>query len=219
MLTKDVEIIEYSRRVDFFNSLTHAIGAVLSAAGLVLMLIYSKDLRHTVAGLIYGFSLTAVYAVSAVYHGLKCGEAKRLARLIDHSTVPLLIAGTATPFALIPVYDVSKPIGIFMITLAWGCTLFGIFSKIFFFEKLKNVTLAVYIISCLLIVFSAVPLLGKLNTKAFGDILLGDAFYLAGALCCLAGVKRPALHVVFHILAVIGSAYHFVIVFYFLFLK
>ena len=37
MLTKDVEIIEYDKRVDFYNTLTHALGAVLSVPGLFLL--------------------------------------------------------------------------------------------------------------------------------------------------------------------------------------
>ncbi len=215
MISKNVKLIEYSPRVDFGNTLTHAIGAVFSIGALILMLFKSEGLRHILSASIYGISLVAVYSVSAIYHALPQGEAKRLARLIDHSTVPVLIAGTATPCALITLYNISIPHSLFVLCLAWFCTLFGLFSKLFFFEKLKKITIAVYIISCILMLCSAVPLLGQIKTDAFGGLLLGSFFYLIGAVFCGLGVKRPSLHVVFHIFVFIASVIHFVVIYIF----
>lgn len=213
MVSKEVKLIEYSKRVDFFNCTTHAVGAAASVAAFVLMLMKAQGTRHTASAVIYGLSLIAVYSVSAVYHGLKSGEAKRLARLIDHSTVPMLIAGTATPCALISLYEISIPHSILVLSLAWFCAIFGLISKIFFFEKLKNVTPAVYIISCLIMICSAVPLLGEINIHAFLGLGDGNLFYLIGALFCALGIKRPALHVVFHVFAMLGSLIHFLVIY------
>ena len=134
MLTKDVEIIEYSKRVDFYNSLTHALSAVLSLPGLFLLLSEAKGKREIFAAVMYCFSIFAVYIVSALYHGLPVGEAKRKARLLDHSTVALLIAGTATPCALITLHEISKAHCFFVFFTGWFCYLFGIFAKLFFFQ-------------------------------------------------------------------------------------
>lgn len=213
MIAKNVKLIEYSRRVDFGNCITHASAAVFSLAGLVLMLIKAEGVRSTVSAVLFGASLIAVYTVSAVYHGLKIGEAKRKARLIDHSAIPFLIAGTASPCALITLYDLSVPHSLTVLFLAWFCTVFGLISKIFFFEKLKKVTVAVYIISCALMVCCTVPLLGKINGDAFAGILLGNAFYLIGALFCRIGMKKPAMHIVFHIFCVLASLTHFVVIY------
>ena len=65
----DVKLIEYSRGVDTANCLTHAVGAVLAAAGAVLLVIRSQGGRSLASALIYGLSLMAVYTASAVYHG------------------------------------------------------------------------------------------------------------------------------------------------------
>ncbi len=213
MVAKNVKIIEYSRGVDFGNSLTHAIGAVLSVAALLMLILKAEGPRHTASAMIYGLSMVAVYTVSSVYHGLKIGEAKRIARLVDHSTVPVLIAGTATPCALITLFDVSTAHGILVFSLGWGCVLFGIISKLFFFERLKNVTVAVYIISCLIMICSAVPLLGEINRQAFFGLVAGNALYLTGAAFCGLGIKRPCLHVVFHVFALLASAVHFAVIY------
>lgn len=213
MIAKDVKLIEYSKKVDFANCLTHALGAFASVAALILMVMKAESLRSTLSAVIYGVSMIAVYTVSAVYHGLKNGEAKRIARLVDHSTVPMLIAGTATPCALITLYEISTFHSLLVLCLAWFCTLFGLFSKLFFFEKMRKVTVAIYIISCLIMICSAVPLLGQINSDAFGGLVLGNVFYLIGAAFCGLGIKRPYLHVVFHIFALFAGITHFFVIY------
>ena len=181
------------------------------------MLIKSENTRQFAASFIFGFALVAVYTMSAVYHGLPCSEAKRRARLADHCTVPLLIAGTATSCALIILSDLDKKHGLFVLILAWSCTAFGIFTRLFFFEKLKNVTVGVYIISGILMLVSVIPLLKDINGGAFGRIVTGCMLYLAGAVFCLLGVKKPWLHVVFHVFVLLGSAIHFYAVYTYMF--
>lgn len=217
MIGKDVEVIEYSKRVDFWNCITHLMGAVLSVVALVLLVVKAHDARHTVAGMIYGVSLVAVYTMSAVYHGLPAGEVKRKARLADHCTVPVLIAGTATPCALITLFNLNVMHGILVLLLAWGCTLFGIFSKLFFFEKLKIVTVGVYICSGALMLLSVIPLIDQINKDAFGEILAGCLCYLLGAVFCGLGMKRPWLHAVFHVFVLFGSMFHFYAIYMYMF--
>lgn len=213
MIGKDVALIEYSKGVDFGNCLTHSIAAILSAGALLLMAAKASDIRSAVSAVIFGLSMTAVYTVSAIYHGLKSGETKRKARLIDHSTIPILIAGTATPCALLTLYDISVKHSFFVLILAWFSTIFGIFSRIFFFEKLKAVAVTVYIVSSLLMMLSVVPLLGEIDKTAFGGFVFGNAFYLIGAIFCGLGRKKPVLHIVFHIFVMIASFSHFHIIY------
>ncbi len=212
MLGSDVKLIEYSRRVDLGNSITHGAGAIAAVIGFFFLVAEANGLRGIISAVVYGLSIIAVYTVSSVYHGLPIGEAKRKARLIDHSTVPVLIAGTATPCALMTLWNLSIPHTVFVLAVGWGCTLFGIFSKLFFFEKLKKVTVAVYIISSVAMLLTAIPFLGRIRSDAFGGLLLGNAFYLVGALFCAIGRKHPTMHVVFHVFTVIGSAVHYFVI-------
>ena len=213
MATKDIKLIEYSEKVDLGNCITHAFGAGLSVVGLIMMLLKANGTRQIISAVLFGLSLIAVYMISAVYHGLKDEEKKRKARLIDHSAIPFLIAGTATPCALVTLYEISSVHSLIVLFLAWFCTVFGLISKLFFFEKLRKVTVAVYIISCFLMVCSAVPLLGQINRDAFSGILLGNGFYLIGAAFCGLGIKRPALHVIFHVFTLAASLTHFLVIY------
>ena len=213
MLGADVKLIDYSRKVDVANCVTHAVGAVAAAIGFIFMLAKANGARSFLSAIIYCVALTAVYTVSAVYHGLPAGESKRIARLADHSTVPVLIAGTATPCALMTLWNISPSHCVFVMVAGWGCTFFGIFSKLFFFEKLKKVTVTVYIVSSLAMLVSVVPLLDKINGEAFGGLLLGNAFYLTGAVFCAIGRKREAMHVVFHVFTLAASAVHWFVLY------
>lgn len=217
LIGKDVEIIEYPKQVDLWNFLTHLAGAGLSAAGIVLLLFKSQDILHTVSALIFGLSLSSVYVMSSVYHSLPSGEAKRKARLADHCIVPLLISGTATPCALIILFNLSTFHGLFVLTVSWSCTVFGIFSKLFFFNKLNIFTVCVYIVSGLVMLASVIPLLGQIEKGAFLNIILGCVSYLIGAVFCGFGVKYPWLHVVFHVFVLLGSTFHYFAVYTFMF--
>ena len=213
MVGKDVKVIEYSRGVDTLNTLTHGFGAVLGFIGAILLVVKAEGFRQVFSVAVYSLALVTVYTASTVYHSLKNGEAKRIARIVDHSAIPLLIAGTATPCALITLSNVSIPHGVIVFSLAWICTLFGLFSKIFFFEKLKAVTMVTYIVCCLAMLIVAVPLLGKIDVGDFVLILIGCAFYLLGALLVRLGKTYEVLHPIFHVVVLIGSAFHYYVIF------
>ncbi len=213
MVAKDVKLIEYSKSVDMGNCITHAVGAVLSLAAIIAMMISAEGIRQTVSALLYGITMLAVYTVSAVYHGLEKGEAKRIARLLDHAAIPLLVAGTTTPYALIVLYDISVFHGIAVLSAAWFCGLFGLISKLFFFEKLKKVTYAVYIICCAAMFLSAIPVIDEIKRGAFNLIAAGNAAYLISAVFCYLGVRHEKFHVVFHVFTLIAGAIHFYVIY------
>ena len=209
---KDVKLIEYSKPVDALNCITHAIGAALAVIGMVFLVKKSLILSDTVgviSCIIYSVSLIAVYAISALYHGLPQGEAKRKARLFDHLAIPLLLAGTSTPCALITLRRVSTPNSILVITIAWFCAIFGIIAKLFFFEKLKAAVMAVYFTGGAIMLLSTVPLLENISKTGFLILVVGCVAYTVGALFCHGGIKRPWMHVIFHIFTVFGSAFHY----------
>lgn len=214
---EQVELIEYSKSVDYLNCATHAVGAVLAAGALAAAVVKAgaHSGRAVFSALVYCLSLLAVYTISAVYHGLPKGEAKRRARLADHTAIPVLLAGTATPCALITLYDISIAHSMLVFCLAWFCALFGIISKLFFFQKLKAACIVVYIAGSAVMLASCIPLLGSIDNYAFGLLLLGCTAYLIGAVFCGLGIKRPCLHAVFHLFVLAGSAIHYYVIYAF----
>ncbi len=220
-LTENIKLIEYTKRQELFNTLTHAAGALFACAALLLCLnkTQGEGIRAAGSACIYCSSFIAVYTASALYHGLPPGEAKRIFRLFDHIAIPLLLAGTTTPCALITLCRTSHIHGYAVFFTGWFCALFGVITKLFFFnsEKLKAVCMAVYFIGGSAMLFSAVPRLGSINKTGFLLLCLGCLAYTAGAVFCKLGIKRPWLHTVFHLFVLAGSIIHFYVIYTYIF--
>ncbi len=93
----------YSVREEIAHSATHGLGIVLSLAGLVALVTTASrtgDL-DVVASAVYGVTLVLLYLTSTLYHSIPHPPAKRVLRILDHSAIYLLIAGTYTPFTLV----------------------------------------------------------------------------------------------------------------------
>ena len=98
------------------NSVTHGVALAASIAALPLLIVAAAargDPWQIVGGSIFGATLILLYAASTLYHALPHSRAKRVFRVLDHSAIYLLIAGTYTPFALGALRG------------AWGWALFG----------------------------------------------------------------------------------------------
>ena len=218
-VTDSIGLIEYTRRQEFFNSLTHAAGAVFAVTGMAVCLLKtsSNGTRYIFSSCIYCLSFITVYTASAIYHGLPAGDTKKIFRLFDHIAIPLLLAGTATPCALITLYRVSHVHGIVVFATGWFCAAFGIITKLFFFnnDRLKVACMAVYFAGGAAMLFSAVPHLGNINRTGFLLLCLGCFAYTAGAAFCKIGIKRPWFHTVFHVFVLSGSIIHFCVIYNF----
>ena len=69
-------------------------------AGLTLITITS-EFRGRVTLTIFTLTAVSLFTCSAIYHRVPWGpSAKAIWRRIDHANIPLLIAGTYTPFAI-----------------------------------------------------------------------------------------------------------------------
>lgn len=217
-----VELIEYTKAQDALNCVTHALGGLLGAAVLVLLTEKAAPLgmaRYTASAIIYGLSLIVLYSASAVYHGLPQGEAKRTARLVDHSVIPILLAGTATPCALITLYNHNRICCAVVLLLGWGSVIFGLVAKLFFFQKTKAACVAVYIIAGAVMLSCSLAVVDEINVHALLLLVLGCAVYLFGSIFCAVGRKHPWCHVPFHMFMVAGSMIHAYVIYEYVFVN
>ncbi|MDR6155914.1 hypothetical protein QF021_004003 [Acidovorax delafieldii] len=107
-----------------FNSYSHLAGAVLSAAGAVVLIALAARLGDpwkVVSFSIYGAMLVALYGASTVYHSVR-GRAKAVLQKLDHCSIYLLIAGSYTPFALV---SLRGAWGWSLLGVVWGLALLG----------------------------------------------------------------------------------------------
>ncbi|MCK5331383.1 MAG: hemolysin III family protein, partial [Candidatus Marinimicrobia bacterium] len=107
------------------NSITHGIGAALSIAALVLLVVFAAlrgDAWRVVGFSIFGSSLFILYLTSTLYHSFTNRRVKRFFRVLDHSMVFILIAGSYTPLTLTVL---RGPWGWTLFGLIWGLAIFG----------------------------------------------------------------------------------------------
>jgi hemolysin III len=198
----------YTLREEIANSVTHGLGAALSAAGLVTLIVLALlygDVYRVVGCTIFGASLLVLYLASTLYHAIQHRPAKRILRKCDHAAVYLLIAGTYTPFLLI---SLRGTIGLPLLAVVWSMASVGVLWKMFFTGRYEVLATIVYVIMgwmCVLAyrhMAAAVPPLGLTLLFAGGIVYtLGVLFY--------ALEKIPYNHAVWHVFVLGGSACHF----------
>lgn len=217
-----VTLVEYSGAQERANCLTHAAGAVCAAAcfaAAMLKTAPSGSVRKIAAAVVYCTAFLTVYTISAVYHGLPPGDAKRTARRLDHMAIPLLLAGTATPCALISLHRVHPATGVAVFVIAWLCAAFGVGSKLFLFEskRFKTLCMIVYFAGGTVMMLLAVPLLGQIDRTAFLLLTAGCLLYAGGAALCRIGMRRPWFHTAFHVLVLLGSLVQYYVIYTYIF--
>ena len=92
----------YTVKEELSNTVTHSIGFVLSIIGAVVVIVNaclkSGSFTYVVSSVIFGLSLMLMYSSSALFHGIKNNQLKRIFQKLDHCAIYILIAGSYTPF-------------------------------------------------------------------------------------------------------------------------
>ncbi|NOZ09281.1 MAG: hemolysin III family protein [FCB group bacterium] len=190
------------------NSITHAIGVILSIVALVVLVVLSArqgDVWKIISFSIYGTSLILLYSASAFYHGFRSEKLKHFFHVLDHSFIYLLIAGTYTPFTLV---SLRGPWGWSLFGVIWGLTIAGTLFKTAFTGRYNTLSVIVYVLMGWVVVVAIKPML--VNVSATGLILL-----LSGGLLYTLGIlfyrwkSLPFSHAVWHLFVLGGSICHF----------
>lgn len=210
---RDRQRPQYTLGEEIANAVTHGIGAGLAVAALIVMIVKAAVAGAHPASLasaiIFGIALILEYLASTLYHAIAVPAAKRVFRIIDHSCIYVLIAGTYTPFCLITLADAG---GIPLCIAVWALAVAGILFEVFMRQRQSRwLTIAVYLVMGWLVVFRLPQLLELLHPTAL--ILLA-----AGGLCYTAGTafyvlkKIRYMHTVFHVWVLAGSVLQFLAV-------
>ena len=203
----------YTLREERLNSLTHGLGALMSAVGtLVLVLAAARDgdVWKIVSFSIFGASLILLYSASTFYHASRNPKIREIWKMIDHCAIFLLIAGTYTPFLLV---NLRGPTGWTLFGVIWGLALAGIILKLVFGHRYKILRVIVYLAMGWLIVFAAGELNTQVSTLGVRLTVIGGLIYTLGVVFYLAD-RLPYNHAIWHLFVVGGSLCHFYAIYY-----
>ena len=199
---------KYTLGEEIFNSVTHGVGAGLSIAGTVVLIVFSAIYGNAwavVSSAIYGASLIILYTMSTLYHSLTNEKAKKFFQIMDHNTIFLLIAGTYTPITL---YILGGVVGWVLFGIVWGAAVIGITANSINLEKAKIPSIFCYVATGWVIIFAIKPLMAKIPFISGLFLIIGGAFYTLGIIF-YAIKKVKYFHSVWHLFTIVGSVFHY----------
>jgi len=201
-------IPRYSLREDFANSIIHGVGFILSIIGMCVLIAFASiygNAWHVISCSIYGSTLVFLYTASTLYHSIQLAKAKRVLRVLDHSTIFLLIAGTYTPFTLV---NLRGPWGWSLFGVIWALAVIGILFETTMLRKGAIVSVAFYVAMGWVVVVAIKPMLSLVDTGGLVLLLLGGVAYTTGVVFYL-WRQMPYNHAIWHVFVLAGSALHF----------
>ncbi len=190
------------------NSITHGIGVAISVAILVLLVVFTAkrgDTWRIVSFSIFGSSLFILYMASTLYHSFPQKRVKHFFRIMDHSSIYILIAGSYTPITLISMRGVW---GWTIFGLVWGLSILGIIFTVFLIGRFKIISTAIYLFMGWLILIAIKPMILMVPRGMIIWLFIGGAFYTLGIIFYL-WKKMPYHHMIWHIFVLAGSISHF----------
>ena len=168
----------YSVGEEIANSVSHGVGALLSIAALVLLIVRAVSHGGGVrlaAALLMGIGLIVEYLFSTLYHA---------------------------PFALVALADYD---GLRLGIVVWAIALMGIVAECLMRERQpKWLSALIYVLLGWAVIFRVGTLWQVLPSPAFWLLVAGGLSYTVGALFYLPK-HVPYLHFVFHLFTLAGS--------------
>jgi hemolysin III len=194
-----------SRGEEIANTASHALGAAAALVALPFLIGAAKGSgRPAWPYLVFGLTLVALLAASAVYHAVGKPGIKRKLRVLDHSSIYILIAGTYSAYS-IDVLGGTK--GWILFGAEWAIAIGGLWLSARRIDRFKAASALIYVAMGWLIA----PVLGEvraaLSSEAFFFLVAGGVAYTIGVV--FYAIKRvPYFHAIWHLFVLAGAACH-----------
>lgn len=205
----------FTKGEEIANAITHGIAALLSVAGLVVLIVssvFNGTALHVVTFTIFGATMVILYTSSTFVHALPKGKAKDIFEILDHSSIYLFIAGTYTPFTLLVI---QGAMGWSIFGVVWGIALFGIVFKIYFVKRFLFTSTLLYISMGWLIVIGWTQITNNLESSGVYLLVAGGLCYTLGTIFYMwRGFKFH--HMIWHLFVIAGTIFHYFCVLFFL---
>jgi hemolysin III len=190
------------------HSITHGVAAVLSIAGMTVLLFLAVthgNIYQIVGFSIYGTTLFILYMASTLYHGFQHPRLKRIFKIFDHASIYLLIAGTYTPFILV---SLRGRLGWTVLSVIWAIAILGVGFKALFIERFQKLSVVGYVLMGWLCIVLIREMLVNIPPGGLILVAAGGAAYMIGVVF-YALQKIPYMHVVWHFFVLGGSIFHY----------
>ncbi len=198
----------YLKGEEFLNASTHGLGVLLAIFGLILLILKSTRYGtaiHVASTAIFGSSMIILYLASTMYHSLLPGKAKGIFKILDHTSIFILIAGTYTPFTLV---TLQGGWGWSIFGAVWGLAVLGIVLEAAFGRRVARLSLALYLVMGWIVLIAIKPLVNALPAEGLYWLLAGGVSYTLGVIFYVMK-KIPYTHSIWHLFVLGGTICHF----------
>ncbi len=198
-----------SRPEEIANSLSHGFGLLVALVGspyLIIQAARQGDATFVFATGIFTFTIITLYLASTLYHALPTGQTKRVFRLIEHSAIFLLIAGTYTPFTL---GVLRGPWGWTLFGVVWSLAAAGVAMKTLARRRHPIFSTTLYLLMGWIILLALKPLLALVPITGFLWLLAGGLSYTAGVIFFATDSRLRFGHLIWHLFVMAGTTCHY----------
>jgi len=198
-----------SRGEEIANSLSHGFGliaALVATPFLIEHAVRRGDAAFIVGASVFAATMVLLYLASTLYHALPVGRAKGVFRVIEHSAIFLLIAGTYTPFTL---GVLRGTWGWALLGLVWGIAVTGVVLKALNRLTHPILTTSLYLLMGWLIVIAAQPLSERVPASGLLWLVAGGLAYTIGVIFFALDSRLRYGHFIWHLFVMAGTACHY----------
>jgi len=201
-----------SQGEEIANSISHGLGLVGALIGTPFLIIHA--LRHGDAGFIVGTivfaaSMMLLYLASTLYHAWPVGKVKRCFRIVEHSAIFILIAGTYTPLTL---GILRGAFGWTLFGMVWGLAIAGIALKTIYKASHPILSTVLYLVMGWLAVMAVKPLLSSMPIAGLFLLIAGGLSYTVGVAFFATDSRIPYGHFIWHLFVITGTTCHYFLV-------
>jgi hemolysin III len=189
------------------NGIIHGLGALLGLGALATMVGFAAvygTAWHLVSVSVFGFTLVIAYLASTLYHAIPPSTAKKVMRVLDHSAIFLLIAGTYTPFTLVTLRGTW---GWWLFGVVWGLAVLGVVLEATPLRRFRGASMVLYLGMGWAVLAVIRPLVGSLSAGGVVLLFAGGVAY-TGGIAFYAWRRLRYSHAVWHLFVLGGSVCH-----------
>ena len=196
---------------EFFNALTHVIGAVLALIGGLFLLEKAWHLGpwHLLGSFLYSASILSTFTASTFYHITTEPMIKRRYRVLDHSSIYTAIAGGYSPLLLV---SLINNWGILYCAVVWFFAIVGIIYKSKYTGKHEEYSLGTYLMMGWIGLLIIHDIIEKVPAAGLYWLLAGGIFYTLGVYFYYRDDKAW-YHTIWHLFVLCGSFCHYVAIY------
>ena len=200
-------------RVPRLRGVSHALAFFLAAGAALRMIALAPAGRATVAVVVYGAGLVALFGGSALYHRWPApGRVKAALQRLDHSTIFVFIAASYTPIALLVLHGTLASA---ILVIAWTGAAAGVALSLGWIDAPRRLIAGSYLALGWVALLALPELVQRLGPQPLALLAGGGLLYSVGAV--IYARQRPdpwpswfGFHEVFHALVIVAAAAQYI---------